>query len=68
MASDPKAHGKWIVRSRRRKALQRRGALQSILFRLDKGEITVSDAYNEVQESDREQRSRLDRFLEVIVG
>lgn len=68
MTSTYKPKRKWFAYYRKRTNRNRLGGLQSIVFKLEKGEISVQDAYDEVQKSDRAQHSRLDQFLETIVG
>jgi hypothetical protein len=55
-------------KSKRRKSPAPKRSLQTILYRLDNGEITVEIAYDQVQEADREHRSTFNRFLEFIAG
>lgn len=45
-----------------------RRTLNVILSRLDRHEITVQQAHDEMQEYDKKHSSKLDRFLEVIAG
>jgi hypothetical protein len=55
------------VRSAKHKIRSRR-TLNVILGRLDRGEITVKQAHDEMQEYDKKHASVLDRFLEAIAG
>ena len=48
--------------------LKPRRTLNVILGRLDRGEITVKQAHDEMQEYDKKRSSKLDRFLEAIAG
>jgi hypothetical protein len=56
------------VRKVKRKQPKPRRTLNVILGRLDRGEITAKEAHDEMQEYDKRQYSRLDRFLEVVAG
>ena len=55
------------LKSGKRKLTPRR-TLNVILGRLDRGEITVKQAHDEMQEYDKKHSSKLDRFLEAIAG
>lgn len=55
------------LKSARLKFTTRR-TLNDILSRLDRHEITVKEAHDEMQEYDKKHSSKLDRFLEVIAG
>lgn len=68
MASKAGYYRKQLAKRRAQIKGARHGAFRTIHFRLERGDISVEDAFNEVQEADRAQRSRLDRFLEAIVG
>jgi hypothetical protein len=56
------------MKSIKKKQAKRRPTLNVILGRLDRGEITAKQAHDEMQEYDRSQYSKLDRFLEAIAG
>ena len=45
-----------------------RPKLNVILGRMDRGEITPKQAHYQMQEYDKKQYSKLDRFLEAIAG
>lgn len=68
MATKASSIRKRRVNRRGRMKVVRHSPFQGIVFRLERGDISVEDAFTEVQEADRAQRSRLDRFLEAIVG
>lgn len=56
------------LKSANRKTPKATRTLNIIFGRLDRGEITVKQAHDEMQEYDKKHSSRLDRFLEAIAG
>ena len=56
------------MRVKNMKTKQKRGTLNAILGRMDRGEISVNQAYGEMQEFDKTRVSKLDRILAVIAG
>lgn len=68
MTAEPRMERRTTSRKSRRKRPAQKKSLQAILYRLDNGEISVAAAYDEVQESDRVQRSPFNRLLELIAG
>jgi hypothetical protein len=56
------------MRIKVKKSKAKRSTLNAILGRMDRGEISVTQAYGEMQEFDKTRVSKLDRFLAVIAG